>query len=365
MFDLAVRRSCAPRSCAPLVAGASVAVLLAGAAGARPPEVDDIGPNPVFTGTDGPLLATHWLLVDGQPAGQPEATPPAAAREKDPLAPPAKSTRPWEASLAFSGEYHFKSDLDDDHGRVAVGRLGAALDVRIPIGDRSRVRVGFATEYSSYSFDNATDFTAGSSEPWDDIHDHQITVAFSTQEDAHWSWFVAGRVEAFYERGAEFSDSITGGGAAGFVYQFSDNFSLGVGAAVQTQLEDNVYVWPIPSLDWKITDKWRVATLADDPGVILSYTASDALTFTLDGIYERRRFRLDQDGPVPKGIGEDSRIPVALGVIWNASKQVELTGRVGADFFQNYEVDDRGGNKLHDTDGNTAFFVSLELKFKF
>lgn len=277
----------------------------------------------------------------------------------------AASRREWAAGLRFYGEYIFESDLDDDEGKVSVARGGGVLEVDAPVGDRSRLSFTLQSEYSSYSFDNAQGFAQGFEQPWDDVLENSISAIFTTQPSDHWSYLLGAGARSSAERGADFDDSITGQGLAGFNYVFSKNFNAGLGIVVRSQLEDDVSVLPIILFDWRINDKWRFNGKAGGPGVQLSYLASDALTLSLEADYQSRAFRLDDDGPAPNGVGREERFRVALAAEWRFAKQMLLRARAGLDPYQDYELLDSGGVQVTDRQADAAPFVGLEFRFDF
>ncbi|MCC6678390.1 MAG: hypothetical protein IT436_14730 [Phycisphaerales bacterium] len=277
----------------------------------------------------------------------------------------ARTQRDWNAGLRFFGEYVFKTDLDDDQGKVSVARGGGVLEVDAPIGDRSRLSFTLATEYSSYSFDDAQGFAQGFEEPWGDVFEHSLSAIFTTQPSDRWSYILGGGIRASYEQGASFDDSLTGQGIAGFNYKFSDTFNAGLGVVVRSQIEDDVSVFPLILFDWRISEKWRFNGKAGGPGVVLSYQATDSLSFSLEGDYQTRTFRLSDDGPAPDGVGSDERLQLALGADWKVAEQVRLRGRIGANLYERYNLLDRNGVQITDREADPTPFVGLELRFDF
>lgn len=277
----------------------------------------------------------------------------------------ARAERKWDANLRLFGEYTFESDLDDDEGKVSVARAGGAFGFGAPIGDRSRLGFTFQTEYSSYSWDNASSFAQGMNEPWGDGLEHTLLVTLSTQATERWSFVGGGAARSTYEVDAGADDSFTFGGFGAATYKFSETFSLGGGVQVRSQLEDDALVLPLIFIDWKISERWRLGGKAGGPGVGLFYQASENLTLFLDGDYQTRAYRLDNDGPAPDGVGRDERLQIAIGADWKITNQVRLNARVGAAVYQEYELLDENGVQVTDRQADPAPFVGLELRFDF
>lgn len=277
----------------------------------------------------------------------------------------ARTQRDWNAGLRFFGEYVFKTDLDDDEGKVSVARGGGVLEVDAPIGQRSRLSFTLQTEYSSYSFDDAQGFAQGFEEPWGDVLEHSLGVVFTTQPAERWSYILGGGIRSSYEEGAEFDDSLTGHGIAGFNYKFSDSFNAGLGVAVRTQIEDDVSVFPFVLIDWRINERWRLNGKAGGAGVVLSYQATEQLSFGLEGDYQSRSFRLSDDGPAPEGVGIDERFQLVLAANWRAAEQIRLRAWAGANLYERYDLLDRNGVQVTDRQADPTPLVGLELRFDF
>lgn len=314
----------------------------------------------------GPFSRTAALLLmlAGAPAALAQGVRQVDPQHDDAIA-QAREERKWDASLRLFGEYVFESDLDDDEGKVSVARGGGVLGVGIPVGDRSRLGFTLQSEYSSYNFEDAQNFAQGFDKPWDDALEHSLLVTLSSQANERWSWTVGGGVRSSYEIGADVDDSFTYAGFGAATYKFSDRFSLGAGVQVRSQLEDDTYVLPLVLIDWRISERWRLGGKAGGPGLGLFYQATDDLTIYFDGDYQRRAYRLDDDGPAPDGVGRDDRLQVSVGVDWKISSQVRLDARVGAALYQEYDLIDEHGVQVTDREADPTPFVGLELRFSF
>jgi hypothetical protein len=299
----------------------------------------------------------------------------AAAHAQEPARPSAvvppdepQVERPAEAPLAafsFTPRAHlgFNADFDDEPGDLTVSRIGGEIGARIRAGERGQLRVSFDYEFSRYDFNNATGF-AGLDSPWEDIHRAFVTAQYSRQASRQLVWFVGGSIGISGEDGADFSKAVVGGGFAGVRYHLSETLAVGMAIAAFSQLEDNWIVFPAPQIEWQFAQRWSLVS-AGRPGVSLVYDHSDQLSVALGVAWESRDFRLDEDGPIPSGVGRERQIPVTLGVKFRPREQLELGGAFGWNFYRSYRLDDEDGNKLADIDADSAPFLGLELTYRF
>lgn len=279
----------------------------------------------------------------------------------------ASSARHVQAKFDAAGEYEFKSDFKDSAGSVGVARFGGALDVDMPIGERSSLVVSAGSQYSHYDFNDATGFGAGG-KPWDNTIESQITAIFKTQADGHWAWFAGVGVDSSEEVGADFGDSLTFGGTAGASYEFSDRLTLGVGVLAFSRLEDSALVLPFPIVEWKIAEKWSLSSSVRHGrtgGLALNFAATDQWTFSLEGSYIGREFRLDDTSSSPDGVGRDQHITAKLRATWTPGAQVEVDAFVGMDVWQQYTLDNTNGSRVAEFDAKSAPVIGLGATFKF
>lgn len=302
-----------------------------------------------------------------QPATKP-ADPP--ANEKQPEKPvvekPAEAPpeRPIEWIIKTPNELGFAAGFVDKIGDVAVSRVGADLEVDIPVGPMGELDIGFAYEYSRYDFSNATSLVPGSSSPWQNIHKETLRASFGKQQTRQLGWIVGGSVGLSAEEGADLGKAVAGGMYAGVGYYLSEHLKVGMAVAVYSQLEDHPLILPVPSFKWEISDQWLLST-AGKPGLTMFYKPSDEWTLSLGAWYESRNFRLDKTGVVPDGVGRDSSVPVEFDVMFKPTKSLSVEAGVGVRLLQSFSVDGSSGNTLVRVDGDAAPFLTCRFAFSF
>jgi hypothetical protein len=294
-------------------------------------------------------------------AGKTDVT--SASGSSESAVPPAN--RKLTAELKIAGYATTAADFDGDNGDVQTSSVGANFEIGIPLAQRSTLTLGLGTEWSFYDFGGDSGF--GASDPWDTISEYTASGRYSLQLDETWSWFLGGFAASSGEQGADFSETITGGGFTGFGYAPSREFFIAFGAGYATRLEDDGYVIPAIILRWQINDKWSLATDTETRGAGLqvSYQLTESLALTAAGGFLFKEFRLDEDGAVPSGVGIERGFPVALGARWKVSDQVTFNTRLGVILGREMKLEDDSGNELQELDVDTTPFLSANLTFTF
>lgn len=279
-------------------------------------------------------------------------------------APAATATaRTVEYTLKGTVENTFDTYLKDGPGETSVFRVGPAIDVDIPIGDRATLSLSGSAQFSKYRFKDVTGFGAGGPKPIGSTYEHEFNISYSRQFNDQWSFFVAGGVNAAGETGASFSESLTYGGGGGFTYVLNDHVDLGLGVVVRSRLEENAYVVPLPIITWKFAPRWEFTTRYRNARI--SWQAAEQWTVFATADFQQHEYRLDEDAPTSEGIFRDRAIPLSLGATFAPSKTFEITAGAGVNVSRQLTLDDKTGNRVSKvkTDPSLVVFVSAAFKF--
>lgn len=279
-------------------------------------------------------------------------------------APTETKQSPLSVTLTLSGSHAGKADFDDATGSLSITRLGAALGIGYKLSDKASLQIGMSAEHSHYDFSSSTNLIAGTSEPFDDILIARFSAGLDFAIDDSRSWFVNGFITSSGESGADFDDTITGGGMVGYVHTFNEKLTLGVGVIGSSRLEDDFLVFPVPIIRWQVAEKLVLAT-GQGASVSLTYQPSQTWAVGVEGGWERREFRLDKDGPVPSGIALDSRIPLGVFARFTPNQNFIIGGRVGAHLGSNLEISNAQGRKIVEDDLDPAIYFGLDLTVRF
>ena len=129
-------------------------------------------------------------------------------------------------------------------------------------------------------------------------------------------------------------------------------------------------MFPILAIDWDITDTVTLSTgggfaASQGPGLTLSYKATEQLSLGLTGRYESFRFRLDDSGPAPGGIGEDRSFPVIVSADYSPWPMTTLSAFAGAEFAGRLRLEDSGGNRIDQSDYDPAPLIGVAVRARF
>ena len=227
--------------------------------------------------------------------------------------------------------------------------------------------VGVSASFGVFDYD----FGDATQRPWDDIQDIRLSIPTRFRASETATVFLSPQVRWDYESGADRSDSTTYGLFAGVAWKISDSLTIGPAFGAYSQLEESgADVFPAILVDWDITDRWNLNTGAGlgatgGPGLTLGYKLSDTSRIALSARSESVRFRLDDKGLAPDGVGEDESIPVVISYQYNPNPGLSLSAFVGAEFDGQLKLDDASGNQISRQSYDTAPLGGLAVRFRF
>ncbi len=273
----------------------------------------------------------------------------------------------WSTFLRGGYVRQFDADIDESDSftadRIFVqGGVTYAPDYR-----RS---VSFALGYGldAYDFSGKTGFAA--MRPWENINSYRVSLPVRWGLDKTWTVFVIPTLRFFAESGAELENAIRGGGFAGISYRFGDRLTIGPGIGVMSEIEDSATVFPVVIIKWKITDRLILetgrglgATLG--PGLVLRWDASENWALSIGGRYEKLRFRLNDKGTAPNGIGQDRAFPLFGGVSYSFNRRAQVSLLAGVELGGELRLEDENGDPIAKEDYETAGFGGITFDFRF
>ncbi len=273
----------------------------------------------------------------------------------------------WSTFVRGGYVHQFDTDIDDG-GSFTADRLFIQGGVTYAPGYRRSVSFAVGYGLDDYDFSGDTGFAA--LRPWENINAYRVSMPVRWGFDKAWTVFAIPTLRFVAESGAELEDSMQGGGFAGISYRFGDRLTIGPGIGVMSEIEDSATVFPVLIVKWKITDRLSLetgrglgATLG--PGLVLGWKASDNLAFSIGGRYEKLRFRLDEKGIAPKGVGQDRSFPVFGGVSYRFSRQAQLSLFGGAEFGGELSLEDENGGPIAKENYGAAGFGGVAFNFLF
>lgn len=209
----------------------------------------------------------------------------------------------------------------------------------------------------------------GGRSPWTSINTPALGMNFSYTPAPDWRIGFAPTVEWSGESGTGTSGTATYGAVVSVAHTFSSDLMLGVGAGVFRQIDENK-VFPYLLVNWKITDKLRLgnslpAGPAGGAGLELSYNLTDRLLVGVGGAYRTYRFRLNDNGPVPGGIGQNSLVPIFGRVSYQFDTGTRLDLYGAATTAGRLSTTDNSGNTVYSENYKTGLAIALTVSQRF
>ena len=276
----------------------------------------------------------------------------------------AHGTNSWVSAQYL---HQFETDIDDTPAEMARHSLQMIAGHRFQMSDEAFL-IGNAAYQGSYY-----DFSKGGGPEqlvWDDIHQATLMLGFGWKAAEKWTLmaFALGRTSG--ESGADFGDTLTGGGGISVDYSWNENLSTGLLLGFISQLEDSVAVLPIPTIDWRFAENWRfhfglVEMAYPGIGPELSYR-SGAWAFAVGGSFQKRRYRLDdRSGPIDEGIGQEQSFPIFVRVGYAATEKLNLGLTLGTTLGGEIRSEQNGGSRIFDKDYDPALNLGLRVSYRF
>jgi hypothetical protein len=267
------------------------------------------------------------------------------------------------ATISYA--YLFETDVDGNipgTSDVEMERdaLLAAAGHRFELSDSVDLMTQVAYQLSSYNFNGDNNIL------WDDVNQVTLSMLFSWDLNERWSLLGGGLVRFSGESDADFEDSLTSGGFAGFQYRWNENLETGLLLGAMTEIEDSASVLPLPLVDWKFAKSWEFRLGVSQLGAVgygpeLTWYMSDEFDLALGASYQRRRFRMDQGGLV----GEETSMPIYLKLGWHPTPQSVIELMAGAAVAGEIRQETVNGTKIFDHDTDPSAIVSLRGHIRF
>ena len=100
------------------------------------------------------------------------------------------------------------------------------------------------------------------------------------------------------------------------------------------------------------------------PGVFLEWKPAEQFIVSAGARYEKLRFRLSEDGPVPDGVGEDRSFPLAGSASYCFTDNATVTLLTGINLFGKLEIEDSNGDRIDKENYDPNLFVGAAFHLK-
>jgi hypothetical protein len=268
--------------------------------------------------------------------------------------------------LSAAVVYQFPANVDGG-GSLSVFSVSANAAVIREVNRQLSFGFGLSYEFSDYHFSGLNDFFV--TRPWNQVQRLGAGVPILYSFAEKWRLIVVPSGQIAGEFGADWGNAIVYGGVVAVTYAIRPKSFVGIGMGAYANLE-KTSVFPFIAVNWQITDRLRLtnpfrAGPAGPAGLELSYAFTKHWEVGFGGAYRSYRFRLDNKGLIPNGIGEYEFIPIFLRLSYKLSKPwvIELYG--GLTFLNKIRVHDSDGDELYRTNHNVAPLVGGTISGNF
>jgi len=232
----------------------------------------------------------------------------------------------------------------------------------------SAITAGFGVRYDQENWRWSGDNAFGG-EPFTRIHRPGIDATFVYATDSGLAFLARPTVQWAYASGASTGDALNWGAVLAVSKVFSPDLTLGVGAGVFREIDENK-AFPVLLVDWRINDRLRLtnpsqAGPAGGAGLELAWTVDDRWEIAAAGAWRRYRFRLDQNGSIPDGIGEREAIPLLARATWRPTPASRVDFYAGVALAGQITLYDRNNNEVVSRDLDPAPLLGLTLQSRF
>ena len=247
-------------------------------------------------------------------------------------------------SFSASTLYQFNAPVDGG-GKLNIARYNAALDMSSRVSRDLRLGLSLAYEYDDYDFSGLTNFPVA--RPWSEVNRFGISVPVHYTFTDNWRLFVSPSVQWAGESRAKWDDALSYGAVAGISYKIRTDALIGLGAGVYSNIEDTT-VFPYITVNWQMTERLRLinpsrTSPAGPAGLELVYAIDKYWETGLGAAYRSYRFRLEEDGPIPNGIGEYKTVPVFARISYKFTPRICIDVYGGATFVNKIYIEDQDG----------------------
>lgn len=284
-----------------------------------------------------------------------------------PLAAQTEPRTPLIFSLQGGALYQIESDLDDGGG-FSVVRGYIEPGVTYSFGPLGSIGLSIGVGHSAYDFSPGA--FIGGQEPWGGVNDLRVSLPIRWAATPSVQIFAVPSVRFDWETGAEMTDGLTAGALLGAAWRVNDRLTIGPGVGVFSDIEDDVSFFPTLFLNWKITDELSLRTASGlgasrGPGLVLDWEVTDTWSLGLGARFEQIRFRLDDTGPAPGGVGEERAVPIFLTATYSPSPNMELSAVAGMEVYGQLTLEDAAGLTVSESEFDPAPFFGFAFTARF
>ncbi|MFP4209408.1 MAG: hypothetical protein ACLFSC_12230 [Wenzhouxiangella sp.] len=274
---------------------------------------------------------------------------------------------PWQRFVQGGVVHQSDADLDQG-GSYSVTR--ASIEAGLAYATSRRDSIGLSLGYSLDDYRFAGSGGLAGRNPWGRVHEYRLSGSWRRGFGERIDAFAIPSLRWSAESGGDLGEAMTAGLIAGVNYRVSDRLRIGPGIGVFDEIEDSASVFPILLIDWQISETLSLETgsglaATRGPGLQLNSTALEGWMLGLGARYETYRFRLDDEGAVADGVGEEKAVLAYFSANRDLAPGIRLSVLAGMELGGKLRLEDMNGGTIQTDDADPAPFVGLAFQARF
>ncbi len=278
----------------------------------------------------------------------------------------------WQYTTRLDVSNQFDANIDGG-GHVKKLRFEGGVGLAGPISKIIRLHLDFDYAHDSYDFGSGS--TAGCVDPvacfrgrpWNNVNLIDLSVGAGLIVNDAIQVIAIVPMRWAFEGGAD-ELTTSAGLIGGLRIRLTKGFVATVGVGIQSEIEDDMSVFPVVGLEWQMTEQLSLRTRGDayqgGSGAIV-WGPSDAFQALVSAGFTRERFRLDDGAPNSDGIGQYRAVPVTAGFKLNIAEGTYIGIEGGVAVAGEVQLEDNGGNTLRAENFDTAGILHGVFKIQF
>ncbi|GAB6178470.1 hypothetical protein JCM16814_33610 [Desulfobaculum senezii] len=243
-------------------------------------------------------------------------------------------------------------DVEDTDGDVSVTSAGVVLQYG---------NFGLKYNGASYDWGNVDDlpFGSGDEDPWDALHSLSLTYRHVAYREGEVTWMVSGSLLSGFEE--EMDSSVSAGLSTIVRYAFDDDWSAGIGAAVQVE-PIGIRAFPGLVVLYRSARQEGLSAMLGMPTSTVAYRFSPQWAVKAQASMSGGLYRLADDSSVrEKGYVRVSGVASGLYAEWTPTPRVRVTAGPEYHFGRGYTFYDDDGDEKDTYDVDASLGASLKV----
>lgn len=251
-------------------------------------------------------------------------------------------------------------------GGAKVAQWYSSVDLSLPVaGSRAYgLGVDVTAERQAFRFDDFGDFLPGRSAPLADATLLGLQPTLVLTPTRQWSLIAVVLAQYAGADGASSGGAMLLGGSLAATYQFTPSLKLGLAVELDPRMKAAAEVYPVPLIDWRISDRWSLTSLDGETGR-LAYVLGGAWSVFGQLEFQEQDIRLRRSSSIPSGILHYEEYPASLGLLWKPVPHLSVSLWGGEALDQSYQFKDQNGGILRTSSAHAPLIGTFDLDYSF